>query len=278
MERRVGGSSVRALQEWLKEVPFVRWIGVALLGSYGRYWSAQAVNERSAMKAILTDLEREEDFGRRGQEFAERLRPHIRPGDVVLDLGCGIGRVEVFLASFCREVHGVDVSRRMITLARRRLKNVPNVYFHWNDGRGLGDFHDASFDFLFSVYTLMHLEREDAVRYLLEFHRVLRPGGRAYLQFPNLLHDPYFGSFLSSVKRYRQRGVGRVRYYTEPEVRKVLEGTGFTVASVEVDSEIWALVTKGQGGPDTRESLPGPRSRSPREGSHETGDWTKCSQ
>lgn len=102
----------------------------------------------------------------------------------MLDLGCGIGRVEKFLAPHCKEIHGVDVSGKMIKLARKRIKHR-NVYFHKNNGRDLSIFPDETFDFVFSEAVFQHVEKEDACFYLMEIHRVLKKNERAYLRYIN---------------------------------------------------------------------------------------------
>jgi ubiquinone/menaquinone biosynthesis C-methylase UbiE len=51
----------------------------------------------------------------------------IKPTDVVLEIGCGIGRVGRVLAPICREWIGADVSENMINHLRQRLKEFKNV-------------------------------------------------------------------------------------------------------------------------------------------------------
>jgi hypothetical protein len=76
------------------------------------------------------------------------------------------------------EIHGVDVSSEMIRLARRRLRDVNNAFFHPSNGTDLAGFEDASFDFVYSYAVFQHIpEREIIFRYLEEAVRVLKPGG-----------------------------------------------------------------------------------------------------
>ena len=51
----------------------------------------------------------------------------IRPEDVVLEIGAGIGRVGAVLAPRCRKWIGTDVSRHMVAHMRRRLAGISNV-------------------------------------------------------------------------------------------------------------------------------------------------------
>uniref|UniRef100_A0A7C3UAZ6 Class I SAM-dependent methyltransferase n=1 Tax=Geoglobus ahangari TaxID=113653 RepID=A0A7C3UAZ6_9EURY len=234
------------LLQKMKEIRIFRHIYARLFGNYGRTWDLYALSKNSAIKAILTSAENEEMFDRKGKEDAEKLMKFIEPDSIVLDLGCGIGRIEKFLAPFCKEIHGVDVSGRMIKLAKKRVKEG-NVFFHKTNGRDLSIFSDNKFDFVFSLLVLQHLAKEDAFYYLLEIHRVLKPGGKAYLQFPNILHEDNLREFIDYAKKYRVRSVAKMRYYTKDEVEKFLEAAGFEILSMEVDRDIFVLVRKLRG-------------------------------
>jgi SAM-dependent methyltransferase len=67
---------------------------------------------------ILTGHSSEDEFEAAGQEGAERIKALISdPSSVLLDFGCGLGRVTRYLTGYSH-VYGVDVSQRMLTLAR----------------------------------------------------------------------------------------------------------------------------------------------------------------
>lgn len=88
----------------------------------------------------------------------------VNRNSVVLDVGCGIGRVERYLAPYCKEIFGVDISRRMIKIAKKNRRHR-NVHFIKNNGRDLSIFENNKFDFIFSILVLQHLEKEDAYIY-----------------------------------------------------------------------------------------------------------------
>ena len=81
------------------------------------------------------------------------------------------------------EVHGIDLSQRMVDTACARHPRLHGVAA---DVREL-PFPDAMFDVVVSNSTLDHFEeRADIARGLGELHRVLRPGGRMLLSLDNL--------------------------------------------------------------------------------------------
>jgi ubiquinone/menaquinone biosynthesis C-methylase UbiE len=194
--------------------------------SYRFTWEIPGVTKSTAMDAVLYNVRNEEEFWQRGKEDSERLKELVDKDSIVLDVGCGLGRVDKFLAPHCKEIHGVDISSRMLSFARTNLREHPNVFLHRGNGKDLSLFTDGKFDFVFSLLTLQHLEKEDAYIYIKEIHRVLKRGGRVYLQFPHFLSDEVFKGFVSYANK-RAKHIARVRGYTEPEVAKMLTSVGF---------------------------------------------------
>jgi trans-aconitate methyltransferase len=102
-----------------------------------------------------------------GQPVVELLVP--RPGERILDLGCGDGALTELLVALGCEVVGVDASAAQVAAAQARGLDARVA-----DGQAL-DF-DAEFDAVFSNAAL-HWMR-DTPRLLAGVHRALRPGGR----------------------------------------------------------------------------------------------------
>jgi predicted TPR repeat methyltransferase len=117
---------------------------------------------------------------------------------VVLDIGCGIGRIAAELAPRVKEVHGVDVSGRMIEAALRRCSALSNVRLMKSSGRDLHEFGDASIDAAIAVDTFPYLNQSGAAlvsTFFAETARVLRPGGDFVI-----LNYSYTGSDRASVR------------------------------------------------------------------------------
>ena len=205
---------------------------------YGGLW--QPRDEEHARSLIFNDPD-PENFERSGRADSERLAPLISPGDTVLDLGCGIGRVVRYVAPLCSAIWAVDASETMLAYARRRLAETPNVRFALCTGTSIPDVADGSVDVVYSLITLQHLEREDAFTLLRELRRVLRPDGVAYITFPNILSDEYLECFVTYVDRGEVANPARARLYTPQEVERILPAAGFRVREIQAGVEIVAV-------------------------------------
>jgi ubiquinone/menaquinone biosynthesis C-methylase UbiE len=203
---------------------------------YGSLW--QPNDEQQAMQLVLNETD-PDVFEASGQRQADELLcPRIRPTDTVMDLGCGIGRVTRYVAPCCANLWAVDASERMLSLARTRLQGLDNVRFARSEGTTIPSVESGSVDFVYSILTLQHLEREDAFLLLREVHRALRPGGSAFFTFPNLLSDPYLDAFLNYAEKGEVANPVRARFYTPEEVRRLLSAAGFDLADMTSGVEI----------------------------------------
>jgi SAM-dependent methyltransferase len=111
----------------------------------------------------LYSLGSRETLDRTTGEIVERLR-HWRllgPELVVLDIGCGIGRIERVLAPEVARIIGIDVSPAMIQEARRRCRGLGNVEFTVCGGAGLGEFAGRRFGLILAVDAFPYLVAAD---------------------------------------------------------------------------------------------------------------------
>ena len=104
----------------------------------------------------------------------------LQPAFNVLDIGCGIGRIEWALGSRVKAITAIDVSPRMIAEARRRCRDLSNVTFAQCSGRDLAGHQDCSYDLVLAIDSLPYLFAADpgiVDQHFRDCARILRPGG-----------------------------------------------------------------------------------------------------
>ncbi len=220
---------------------------IGAIGGYKAVWNYYARHD--ARDAIFSGST-EESFEEAGRRDAERISRLAGANARVLNIGCGIGRVERYLAPVVLEMHAVDISGEMIAQARARLAGLPNVFLREvTPVEFLAAHTGGRFDLVFSLLVLQHLEKEDAFVYLEDARRVLRSGGTLFAQFPNLRSPEYAQAFRDALRK-RPRSPGRVRPYTEEELRHWMEMLGFEIVSLTFeagtrgDAEIYLTARK----------------------------------
>jgi len=101
----------------------------------------------------------------------------IRLGDIVLELGCGYGRILPALVKKAGTVIGIDVSLASLVLASQMLVNITN-YRLLNVQAVQLSFHDGVFDCVICIQngiSAFHVDQMDLVQ---ESVRVTKPGGK----------------------------------------------------------------------------------------------------
>ena len=108
----------------------------------------------------------------------------VKPGESVLDIGCGNARDIARIAKYGGQVVGVDISAGMVAAAGQELDRmgVSGITLQVGDATSL-DFPDASFDKILCSEVIEHIP--DASQALREMWRVLRPEGSLVLSTPN---------------------------------------------------------------------------------------------
>lgn len=131
-----------------------------------RFW------DRIANKYYQQPVPSEADYQRK----LDITRQHFTSDSEVVEFGCGTGTTAVAHAPFVRQLRAVDISERMLEIARRQAADAgtQNVTFHCGTLFDL-NLADNSVDVVLGM-SILHLlpNREET---LVEVHRILKPGG-----------------------------------------------------------------------------------------------------
>ena len=165
-------------------------------------------------------------FALRGRErrFRRRLLDlaGLRPGEFMLDVGCGTGTLAILakqVVGLSGEVCGVDASPEMIARARSKAARAGVGVRFENAAAQALPFVDSSFDLAFGTLMLHHLGRAARRDLASELRRVVKPGGRVLLV--DFARPAAKSTGLLAHFRHRH---GHVEL---PEIVGLLEGAGF---------------------------------------------------
>jgi SAM-dependent methyltransferase len=148
--------------------------------------------------------------GRRDLDrILEDLGVAVAPGDTVVDVGCGVGRLTRALAGRAARVRALDVSGEMLALAREHNSHLDNVEWLQGDGESLAPIEDAGAGALVSHVVFQHIpDPRVTLGYVAEMGRVLRPGGWAAFQLSTdpAIHRRRPGAIARRLSRSGPRG------------------------------------------------------------------------
>ncbi len=157
----------------------------------------------------ISDQNLQQEFNRWAQAGeGEKMRNHhlditektvrlmdLRPGERVLDLGCGSGWATRMLARLVGEgpqgfgqVVGLDISDEMIRQARADSREFENILYVWGSAQQI-PWEENFFDKVLSVESFYYYADQD--RALSELFRVLAPHGRLFILINLYKDNPY---------------------------------------------------------------------------------------
>jgi SAM-dependent methyltransferase len=101
-------------------------------------------------------------------------------GKKILEIAPGFGRITQFLSILASELIVVDLNPLCIEKTKSKLKHHVLAYFV-NDGKSIPKVRDNSQDLVFSFDSFVHMHANVTEEYVKEIHRVLKPGGQAFI-------------------------------------------------------------------------------------------------
>jgi ubiquinone/menaquinone biosynthesis C-methylase UbiE len=108
------------------------------------------------------------------QKKLEISRQYLAPHMTVLELGCGTGSTAIAHAPFVKYIRAIDISSRMVEIARAKVGNISNITFEQLASEDL-ELPDNSLDAVLGL-SLLHL-LYDKQATINDVYRLLKPGG-----------------------------------------------------------------------------------------------------
>jgi SAM-dependent methyltransferase len=179
-----------------------------------------------------------------GQRALEALAP--RPGESVLDIGCGGGETALELARAVAPdgtVLGIDLSGAVLAFARRVAKGCERVRFVQADAQ-VYPFEPASFDAAFSRFGVMFFA--DPAAAFINIRRCLRPNGRLAFVCWRALEENLLdilpltaaSAHLPPQPAHDPDAPGPFAFANPDRVRRILKGAGFEEIEITAHDEL----------------------------------------
>lgn len=196
-------------------------------GDAGKRWASQ----QTRLDAMLAPL-----------SAAALEAAHAKPGEHILDIGCGCGETSIKLAAIAGgkgRVLGADVSAPMLALAKQRAgASHANLSFMEADAAAYA-FSPGAFDLLFSRFGVMFFADPDAA--FANMRKALKPGGRvAFVCWRDWRENEWVRVPITAVRPHvppqPQLGPedpGPFSFANPGRVRRVLANAGFDVITMK---------------------------------------------
>lgn len=165
----------------------------------------------------------------------ELLRALVHPGERVLDLGCGNGRLRKILTD-CGITNGayfgLDASDELLKIAKG---NYPDDYFFRGNFGETFPFGADQFEVIAAIASFHHLlSKQEQVIFFQEVFRVMKPGGRLFLttwRLPQKYWWKNFGKKNWNIPFGKEQYPRTYRKTSVRELTALAKKAGFTVKS-----------------------------------------------
>ena len=209
---------------------------------YKKSWNRLSLDFDSARLHVTGDAD-EAQLRASSNETISRIDRYVKfeKNDIVLEIGCGIGRVGRELAHRCKKWIGCDISGNMLEYAKRRLSHLKNIELVELPECNLSPIVDNSIDVVYCTVVFMHLDEWDRYEYIKEAFRVLRSGGRAYFDNFSLTTKEGWRIFEEHYKML-DRPSHISKSSTPEELSQYMEMAEFEEVKTELDDP-WVIVS-----------------------------------
>jgi len=134
--------------------------------------------------------------------FIERLASYyIKDKDINYEIGCANGTIignlaKQYLDFSSTKFVGIDLSNSLITEAKSRYYNVPNVNFVNADA---STYNFKKYNLAIIHYCLQFMSSQEKANLLMELYKKLAPGGAVIIFEKTLLSDSYSQDIFSGI-------------------------------------------------------------------------------
>lgn len=135
-------------------------------------------------------------LGENDIKIVKKTKKYLDASSVLLDYGCATGSIVIELAGMVKEAHGIDISSKMVALARKKAversaNNTNFIHATIFDER----LKPETYDLILAV-SVLHLV-EDFTQVVARIHQLLKPGGIFITATPCLGKTTFISGLIS---------------------------------------------------------------------------------
>lgn len=166
-------------------------------------------------------------------KLINRVFSYLKKKEItVLDLGCGVGAIDFYLAKKGHKILGVDISEEAVSIANayKDFANIKSANFEVNDVTSYTA--KKNFDFVICSEVIEHVKDEHKL--LTTIYNSLKKNGYLLLTTPSINAPLYKLGLLTKF----DQDVGHLRRYDFHELKKKLEKYNFEIVFCEKNESI----------------------------------------
>jgi SAM-dependent methyltransferase len=156
-------------------------------------------------------------------EYKELVRDaKFSKSDIILDIGCGNGKVTLLIGKKCKKIYGIDILKERLVIARYKshlLKKKINSEFKYSTLENAG-FNEEFFDKIISICVLEHIS--NYIEVLKIAYKTLKKGGKMIFSVDSMQNIKD-----KSLINYHKKKFDVKQYFRKEDLKKELEIIGF---------------------------------------------------
>lgn len=141
-----------------------------------KYWDE--ISQREDWKDHILPRKDDLDFNVEGLIEAHRLFYFFDKDSIVVDYGCGIGRVLKHIAKRAKYVVGLDICQSFLNKAQEIKKD--NIAYYLSDEYK----KENVADMVYCLMVMQHNDKENQEKIINHIYKILKVGGTAVISFP----------------------------------------------------------------------------------------------
>ena len=173
-------------------------------------------------------------LGKNDLRIIEKTKLYLHAGDTALDYGCATGSIALEIANTAKVVHGIDLSSKMIKIARRKaderkIKSIEFTHATIFDE----SLKKESFDVILAL-SILHLLK-DSPQAINRISQLLKPGG-IFVSATPCLGERTFISILINIPVFLLSKTGilpHINFFNVPRLIALIKNEDFQIVENE---------------------------------------------